>query len=269
MNYFEVIKYTDQLYQLKDKLGVLVTLVIGEEKALLFDTAYGFGNLPSEIRAITDKPLIVVDSHGHMDHTCGNYQFEEVYLHPDDFMLCQNHNGVKRRQNNLNNLKNIGAVPENFDEEKYLHAGCGNLKELHIGDVFDLGGVSLEVIKMTGHTMGSVGLLIRNWRILLVADATCPFVWLFLKESAPVSVYLKMLEEVLQLPFDHFLVGHGARLFPKSKMIEFYQIAKDIKLEDSVPVSFGGFEDETPYCYTKGKMYDQNDCGVVFDPKKL
>ena len=35
MNYFTVTKYNDSLYQLKDKLGVLVTLVIGEEKALV------------------------------------------------------------------------------------------------------------------------------------------------------------------------------------------------------------------------------------------
>ena len=78
MSYFTVYKYNDNLYQIKDALGVLATLVIGEEKALLLDTCYGIGNLKKEVEKITNKPLIVVNSHGHMDHSCGNYQFDKV-----------------------------------------------------------------------------------------------------------------------------------------------------------------------------------------------
>ena len=37
MNYFTVFKYDDNLYQIKDALGVLSTLVIGNDKALLFE----------------------------------------------------------------------------------------------------------------------------------------------------------------------------------------------------------------------------------------
>ena len=269
MAYFEVTKYNDSLYQLKDRLGVLVTLVIGQEKALLFDTAYGIGNLPEEIKAITNKPLIVIDSHGHMDHSCGNYQFDDVYIHEADIPLCQKHNSLAWRKRNLANAKAFGVLPEGFDEAKYLSQKEGHLKKIQIGEVIDLGGLTGEVIAMPGHTKGSIGILFRDWKLMLVGDATCPFVWLFLEESEPVSVYLKMLKGVLQLPFDNFLVGHGARLFPKSKMVDFYHIAEEIDLETSVPVSFGGFEGANAYCYTKGKMYDQNDCGVVFDPHKF
>ena len=79
MNYFDVVKYDDSLYQIKDKLGVLTTLVIGSKKAILFDTGYGFGDLKKEVEKITNKELMVICSHGHMDHTAGNYQFDEVY----------------------------------------------------------------------------------------------------------------------------------------------------------------------------------------------
>ena len=269
MNYFEVTKYNDYLYQLKDQLGVLVTLVIGEEKALLFDTAYGIGDLPKEVRSITDKPLIVVNSHGHMDHSCGNYQFEKVYIHADDIPLCKKHNSLPWRKRNLANIKALNALPEGFNEDAYLGQNEGKLVIIKVGDIIDLGGLKGEVISMIGHTKGSIGILFRSLRLLLVGDATCPFVWLFLEESEPVSVYTKMLEQVLELPFDNFLVGHGARLFPKSKMVDFYKIAKNIDMNRAVPVSFGGFENANAYCYTLGKMYDQNDCGVVFDPNKL
>ena len=52
MSYFDVVKYNNNLYQIKDRLGVLSTLVIGENKALLFDTCYGVGNLKEEVEKI-------------------------------------------------------------------------------------------------------------------------------------------------------------------------------------------------------------------------
>ena len=269
MEYFTVFKYNDSLYQIKDALGVLSTLVVGCDKALLFDTGYGIGNLKEEVKKITNLPLIVVNSHGHMDHSCGNYLFDKVYIHKDDMDLCIEHNGIERRKRNLANVKNINKLPNGFDEVAYLKQNEGNLVELKIGDTFDLGGIILEVIPFQGHTKGSIALFNRQDKYLLVGDATCPFVWLFLKESMPVSVYIDSLKKALELDFDYFLVGHGPRLFPRSKMIDFLKIAEDIKLEESVPVNFEGYGVDVIYCYTKGKMYDQNDCGVVFDPNKL
>ena len=122
---------------------------------------------------------------------------------------------------------------------------------------------------MNGHTTGSIGLYIKQWNLMLVSDATCPFVWMFLEESTTVSEYIKMLEEVLKLEFDNFLVGHGARMFPRSKMIDFLNVAKEIDLDKSVKVSFQNFEQLNSYCYTEGEMYNQDQCGIVFDPNKL
>ena len=79
MGYFTVTKINDSIYQFNDKMSVLATLVIGTEKALLFDTTYGIGNLKKEVEEITNKPLIVVNSHGHMDNSCGNYQFDSFF----------------------------------------------------------------------------------------------------------------------------------------------------------------------------------------------
>lgn len=269
MSYFTVFKYNENLYQIKDALGVLVTLVIGEEKALLLDTAYGIGNLKEEVEKITNKPLIVINSHGHMDHSCGNYQFDKVYIHSKDEQLCKLHNSKPWRIRNINNVKKINALPEDFDEERYLNQNEGNLEFINYGDVFNLGNLEVKVINMNGHTKGSIGLYIEKWKLMLVSDATCPFVWMFLEESTTVTEYTDMLEKVLKLDFDNFLVGHGARMFEKKKMYDFYNIAKTIDLEKSVKVTFPNFENVQSYCYTLGKMYDQNDCGIVFDPNRL
>ena len=92
MNYFITYQVNDHIYQLKDPMGVLTTLVIGKEKALLVDTAYGIGDLKEAITNITKLPLVVINSHGHMDHSCGNYQFDEVYIDKRDLELCKKHN---------------------------------------------------------------------------------------------------------------------------------------------------------------------------------
>lgn len=270
MNYFKEFKINDHIYQFKDPLGVLCTLVIGKKQALLIDTTYGIGNLPKLIAQYTTLPLIVIDSHGHMDHSCGNYQFSAVYLQAHDLELCKLHNSYQRRLNNIEDALRMKVLPEDFDKALYLSQTEGNLLLFEENLTFDLGGLHVQTINMEGHTAGSVGILIEEDHILVVTDATCPFVWLFLEESLPLHIYVAMLERTLTLPFNHILLGHGAgALLPKAKVIDFYNTAKSIDLNEAVPVKFNHFENANAYCYTKGKMYDQNDVGIVFDPHKL
>lgn len=270
MSYFTNYQINDHIYQIKDSMGVLTTLVIGKNKALLIDTGYGIGDLKQHISTITDLPLIVVASHGHMDHTGGNYQFNEVFIHPLDIELCKLHNSLEWRKRDIVNATNLKILPDNFNKEEFLSQREGNLKVIKENHIFDLGNISITVVNMEGHTKGSIGFLINEDRILVVSDATCPFVWLFLEESTTVSTYVKMLERNLQLPFDNILVGHGAgKLLPRSRMESFLNIAKTIDLKKAVKVSFNNFDNANSYCYTLGKMYDQNDCGIVFDPNKM
>ena len=56
--------------------NVTCYLLLGREKAMLIDTAYGEGDLPALIASITSLPLIVVNTHGHYDHTSGNAFFK-------------------------------------------------------------------------------------------------------------------------------------------------------------------------------------------------
>ena len=268
MGYFKIKKYNDNLYQLIDELGVISTLVIGENKALVFDTCYGFGNLLEAVKTITDKELIVVDSHGHMDHTAGNFHFAKVYIIELDYPLCKRHNGMKMRKANVARAKEIGAIDESFDIDSYLSQNEGNLEFINPDDVFDLGDLHAEVINMEGHTPGSIGILLEEWKLLLVADATCPFVWMFLDESLPLSKYIKMLERVLKLDFDNFLVGHDARLFKKEEMVGFLDLAKRVDPKKSFKVNYEGFENNS-YCYTEAADKDHMTSAVIFNPDKL
>ena len=130
-------------------------LVIGEERACVIDTMNGYNDLQQAVRQITDKPLTVVNTHGHPDHIFGNVYFDRAYLHPADLPL-------------------VRTFTEN--PEFVRHCRENNLRmppfsEVHEGDVFDLGGRHLDIYELPGHTPGGILLLLREDRILFTGDS--------------------------------------------------------------------------------------------------
>lgn len=269
MSYFQIYEYNDHLYQIKDSLGVLSTLIIGKDKACVIDTCYGIYDLKAEIKKITDKDLIVINTHGHMDHASGNYQFEEVYIHEKDLELIKHHTSKTWRQKNINSAKRMNVLPENFDEQNYLEKREGNLKFINYFDKFDLGEITCEILPLSGHTKGSIAVWIKEWKLLISSDGACPFVYMFFNESTTVEEYIESLENLLKYDFKEFLVGHGPKkLLPKSRMEEFLKVAKEIDINKSIKVNASDEGIET-YCYANVPLYDQNGAGVVFTPSKL
>ena len=125
-----------------DQFDVHIYLFLGENKALLTDAGFDcFPDLRKEVEKVTDLPLMVLNSHGHPDHSGGNLTFDEIYAHPDG-----------------------------FDAVRTYQGGEGNLKPLNDGDVIDIGGRSFEVLLTPGHQKGHIALLNRAERILLPGD---------------------------------------------------------------------------------------------------
>ena len=253
--YYRVKEIYPWLYSIYDPLSVYCYLVVGEDRALLFDTAYGIGNLPEAIRKITDKPLTVVIGHGHVDHANGAYQFDEALLDEDDFALCKEQTSAEVRREIVAGMGS--GLPEGFDPDSYVKAGAGNIKKLDIGRVFDLGGLHLEVIAMEGHTAGSAGLLVKEKRILLDSDSANPYLYLFLDESLPVSRYIAMLERVEQLDFTDFYWGHSDTPLPKSYFRKFEDVARNATVEKADPYG--------DYAY----IYQEDDVRIMFNKKTL
>ena len=98
-NYYQVTQIGNGRYRIYDPLGVFTDLFVGTERALLWDTSYGFRDLRAVVKELTDLPLYVVNSHGHIDHACGNYQFDEpIYIHPADIPVLRDHHGAYRKK---------------------------------------------------------------------------------------------------------------------------------------------------------------------------
>lgn len=195
------------LWQFQNSVGNCATLVIGREKALLFDTMTGLGDLLGAVRELTDLPLIVVNSHGHFDHVGGNWQFDEVYLNRQDWYLMER-NAHFWPEIQKNQARDLSHAWESFHRPEML-------RDLEEGDCFDLGGVTLEAVALPGHTPGSMGLLLPSERLLLAGDAISPEMCLFFPESLGLDAYLDTLRKIMDLHLDGFVQGHFSRIFPK------------------------------------------------------
>lgn len=245
-NYYRFVEEEDGHFRVHSKEGVMMDLFVGNEKALLWDTGYCYGPLQKEVKeVIGEMPLFIVNSHGHLDHTCGNYQFEEeIYIHEKDMELCREHTNRAQRVHSVElakehvdfltgEMENI--LPDDFDEEGFLHAGTGNLKPVKEGDTFCLGGITLTIYEFPGHTRGSIGLLWQEEKLLFVADAMNACVWLFLPESLMLSDYINTLKKAKAMDIVGLYMGHQPTREEKSVLDDYLDIAENLDFEKGFP----------------------------------
>ena len=57
-------------------------LIEGTDRAVLVDTGLGLADIGAAVRDLTDRPVLVVNTHAHSDHRGGNRFFAEVAAHP-------------------------------------------------------------------------------------------------------------------------------------------------------------------------------------------
>jgi enterochelin esterase-like enzyme/glyoxylase-like metal-dependent hydrolase (beta-lactamase superfamily II) len=170
----------DGVWHIQDSRDGVMYLVAGKERALLIDTGWGAGNLAAHIKALTPLPVLVVNTHGHRDHTSGNGQFAEVYIHTADLPLVQGSDAT--------------LIP------------------IYDGYVFDLGDRDVRVIGVPGHSPGSICLLDKEARILFSGDSPRPgAIWLHLETSLSVQEFARGLSRLATFAdqFDVIAPAHG------------------------------------------------------------
>lgn len=203
------------VFQLQDEREDCATLVIGTKKALLLDTMLGIGDLKEAISQLTNLPVIVINSHGHFDHMGGNCQFDEVYMnHKDLEILPVMRDCIPGLEESVK--KELSNLRKSLEDFSYL-------KNIEPGEVMDLGGITAEIVALPGHTAGSIGVLLREKRLLLAGDAATPQMCLFMDGCQPLPVYQETLRYMETLEFDEFILGHFMRKFPKHLLGKFME----------------------------------------------
>ena len=242
-------KVADRVWAIVENNTVNIYLVEGKDSTLVIDAGYGSGDLKAYLQTLTKLPLMLVNTHGHGDHTGSDNQFPEIYAHPDDF----------------------GLINAGFDENRQPIAiqskdvALPVLIPVREGHVFDLGGRKLEVIEVPGHTHGSICLLDKDNKILFAGDHTNGIVWLFLKDCYPLEVYLKSLQKVEARmdEYDIIMPGHNT---PLEKTFISEQIACVKSILDGtcspVPYHYSSFTAGALLCKYKTAE-------VAYDPDNL
>lgn len=229
--------------------GVACYLIVGKEKACVVDTAYGFADLKTMVREITDLPLVVFNSHGHVDHTGGNFYFDTpVCISEKDVEVYQRHNEPSFHRYMENRLKVLDRIffwrilvpkhPEDTDE------GRMNFKNWHFvkdGDRFDLGDLTAEVIEIPGHTKGSIAIWFKEKKLIITSDGANAATWLFLPESTDLPTYIESLHKLEQYDFEHILTGHSLNLFTRKDLEKWIEVAEHPGLDHAKKEKGGDF----------------------------
>lgn len=146
-------------------------LLEGEQKALLIDTGTGVFDIPALVHQLTDKPVMVALTHGHIDHAGGMNQFSQVWLHPDDMKMARSIT-LESRQDYVNTMLSMSeGIYDLKPEDAIVPSQAAELFPLTDGTYLHLGNRDVIVYETPGHTPGGLSFLDKKERILFSGDA--------------------------------------------------------------------------------------------------
>lgn len=269
---FQTEKISEHIIRIHAFSSELMYLVVGNERAALLDTGSGIGSLRTCVERLTSLPVTVLLTHGHVDHAMGAAEFDQVYMNRADDYIYLQHGGKEFRAFSLNLVDAGIAVTE---ADLIPTRDVNTLRDLKGGDVFDLGGVHVQVYDCPGHTRGSVVFLIPEERTVLLGDACNEFTFLFDDYSTTVTQYLQALEKLdaqLAGKYDRVLLSHGdGNGFP-DEIQGVIQVCQDILdgNTDDIPFLFQGVSGLVAKATTPGKVRSDGGRGnIVYNKNQI
>lgn len=139
MQDFRITRIGEDIYHILDSGNSSFYVVGGTERAAVIDTGITpGGKILPVVRSLTQKPLLLVVTHAHIDHFHHMDEFETVYMSHREFQMPEDFLIGMMAGKNL-------ALHDTID--------------INTNDVIDLGGNVLEICEVPGHTPGSIVVL--------------------------------------------------------------------------------------------------------------
>lgn len=248
-SYYAVFKILDGIFAIFEPYNVQMVisyLIIGESRAMLFDTGMGVSPIDRVVKQLTDKPVFVVISHSHFDHVGGAHLFKEVWG-VDEPNARRNAAGMVN-QYLLDYAPpesyEMNHLPEGFDPKTY-RINRYSLSNFVLNRLrFDLGGRMLEVYFAPGHSRDSLVMLDRENRLLWTGDTFYVgqlFAYLpdsDMKAYTQTAAVLGVFADYV----DYLLPSHNTPLEPSSWLVKMASAFIAISDGEEIP-----FEDTAEY----------------------
>jgi glyoxylase-like metal-dependent hydrolase (beta-lactamase superfamily II) len=187
------------IYEPHQSEEVISYLILGTNKAVLFDTGLGIGNIRKIVQQLTRLPVRVVNSHTHNDHVGDNWRFSEIYGMDTSFTRANAQGSRDDAQAELAPGEICGALPAGFNRKTYATRSFHISRWLHDGDRIDLGGRTLQVIATPGHTPDSITLLDAGNGLLFTGDTYYPGPIFLYRPETDLDAYQKSVEKLARL----------------------------------------------------------------------
>ena len=185
----QVWKITDGIYSFLDEGEDSFYVIEGTERAAVIDTGISPGEkIIPLIRHYTDKPLVLVITHAHIDHVYHMDEFNTVYMNHEDAAIA-------------------GQLLERMGCDKKLDFTATT--DIRTGSTIDLGTIGLEVCQAGGHSPGSVVLYEKKSDSVFTGDAIGSGygVWMQVPGALPLDKFYENLTAFLQ-----WLIARGGRM---------------------------------------------------------
>ncbi|MBQ5996134.1 MAG: MBL fold metallo-hydrolase [Clostridia bacterium] len=247
------------VYLINEYDGVNCYLVLGSEKALLIDCGTGTGDFKATVGKITDLPLSVLATHGHVDHIGGADQFPFVYVYRDD---CKT---LNRLQTSLLLRKLFvcanGAMKARGVGAKDVKKGAYKPKLVPIDESFtlDLGSKTITVKHTKGHTVGSIAVIDEEDGIIFSGDNVCDALWMHMPGAASLEEWLPGAQWLYEKSLKYKIYwGHRTPRLESDYILQVINWGKEI-LASHGKNSF----------LAKTKQYPAREDGIIYKTNKV
>lgn len=171
-------------------------LIVGERRALLFDSGSGTRDISGVVAALTHLPVTVMVSHLHFDHLGGVDPFDRIAM-IDLPQTRADVSGGRFKPGRYEYMGFVdGRVPPSIRVTEWLAPGA----------VIDLGGRKLSLLSTPGHTPSSIALFDPTAQRLFIGDFIYPTTLYAFLPGASLSAYHQTARRLLAtLPVDTVL----------------------------------------------------------------
>ena len=85
----EILSVNDHIWLLNDNNEATGYVIAGTRYAAVIDTMIGLVDVRAITEELTDLPLTLINTHGHIDHIGGNWGFEKAFMNLADQAVAE------------------------------------------------------------------------------------------------------------------------------------------------------------------------------------